>query len=194
MTFFRIKAVRNTRAIIYRQKGFTLVEMLIVVCIVSISVPVIVTLFSAVMRQQTQTMIVTQTRNQATAALQNIKTLIRNHAYTIHSDYPATDANAICTSQTDIQTPSRMVFRDEYEKSFYFELDSGVLASASSQLAAPVPLNFAPVTITHFEITCSRPSLYAAPIVNISFLVSHANNNFGTTTLPFQTRLRLRNK
>jgi prepilin-type N-terminal cleavage/methylation domain-containing protein len=177
-----------------RSLGFTLIEILIVISIIGITVPIIVTLFTAVMRQQLQTIKLVQTKDQADFALNALKTTIRNNAFSLHSGTPPTAVNQLCLDQTTLSTPSQMVFEDVHQESFYFEVTDGVLASGSSVLSTSRPLTSDPVTISDLVISCSRPSFFAAPLIHISFTATHQDTRLGTTSLPFQTRISLRNQ
>jgi len=177
-----------------KNRAFTLIEMLIVISIVGIAVPIIVTIFGAVMRQQIQTKKLVETKNQADFVLNSVKIIVKNHAFSLHNSFPASTENEICQNQSETQTPTSMVFEDLEGESFYFDLQEGVVASVSSVLAEPVELSSKPVAISDLVVSCSRSSFFASPLVRVSFTATHEDTRLGVVALPFQTRISLRNE
>ncbi len=171
--------------------GFTLIEMLIVIMIVAVTIPLLMTIFVSVIRQQARVLGVEETKSQADSAYSNIKLLIRNRAISVHSAYPATTANEICAAQTTAVSASPLVFKDIDGNSFYFSTVAGSIASHSSKLASAASLTSSPVVISNLTASCKRSGAAARPTVDISF---DATSPLIPFSLTYQATQQLRNR
>lgn len=171
--------------------GFTLVEMLIVMMIIAVTIPLLMTIFVSVIRQQARVLGVEQTKAQADSAYSSMKLLIRNRAISVHSAYPATSANEICNTQTTNQSANPLVFKDADGNSFYFSVSSGIIASHSSKLSSPATLTTSEVLMSNFTTTCRRAGTSSRPTVNISF---DATSPLIPFSLTYQATQQLRNR
>ncbi|MBI1863465.1 type II secretion system protein [Candidatus Microgenomates bacterium] len=179
------------------KRAFTIMEILIVMGIISIMIPVLFTVVFAVIRQEARVYALTTVKTQGDFILNSMKFNIRNSAISLHSAYPATDFNKVCTSASSTpiaQNP--LVLRDRQGNSFYYSLSGNAVASNSSVLATPLALTSAKVSVSGFSMSCNLPSQYSAPIVTISYTVNYVSAVAGETaaSLPYSTKIKLRNQ
>jgi prepilin-type N-terminal cleavage/methylation domain-containing protein len=154
-----------------RQSGFTFIEMLIVVAIISIIIPALFALFFAHVRAQSKVFQLQQVKENGDSALGIMETLIKDGAISIHSASPPTSGNEVCATASSSYSGT-LYFLDRSSTYFSFALSSGKIASSSSAMGTTVNLTNSKSTISSLAISCSRSSTYAEPLVSISFTVS----------------------
>ena len=160
--------------------------------IVAVTVPLLMTIFVSVIRQQARVLGVEQTKTQADSAYSTMKLMIRNRAISVHNAYPATSANEICTTQTTSVTANPLVFKDADGNSFYFSVaNDGTIASNSSKLTTPAALTTTPIVISNLTTSCKRTGSASRPTVDISF---NATSPLIPFFLTYQATQQLRNK
>lgn len=175
------------------KKGFTLIEVLVVVGIVSIIVPAVFGLFFAHLRAQSKVILLQEVKNNGDGALSIIEELVKRNAVSVHSATPPVTANEVCATSGSSYS-STMYFLDRNGDYFNFSLSSGKIASASS-IMSTVNLTNDKVQVTDFTLTCSRSSTYTEPLISISFTVSQANTASSpeqSASLSYQTKMKLR--
>ena len=174
------------------RSGFTLIEMLIVIMIVGMTLPLLMTIFVSVLRQQARVKGLEIAKSQADAAFSTMKTTIKSNATSIHSAYPATEANEICATQTTTPvTGSPITFKDRDGNSFYYNLAGDSIQYRISSDTGPKDLTATPAQISNFTVSCTRSNDIAEPVVAISFESTHQQIGFD---LPYTTKIKLRNR
>lgn len=177
------------------KKGFTIIEMLIVLTVVGILVPTTFSIVFVILRQQVRIYRVIETRRQGDYILSYIKDrLIRSNAMT-NLDGSVTycdDAgethnggNGSTVEFRDNQNNTYRIYRDGTTNSIIF--DNGSLASS---------LNTTTVSISDFNIQCYRRGEYASPLIGVSYTISFNDStpspSEGTVALQYQTKIKLR--
>ncbi len=175
-----------------KKKSFTFIEMIIVISIVSLVVPSIFAIIFTLIREQVKIVRTSIIKREGDYALNLMINTIRNNAYSIHTDAPATSSNEICKTKTDPATPSAaLYFEDESGNSFGYFLNNSGIASSSSTVTfvgtptptptgtiTPVPNTPTPTPpaitssntlIQNFLIGCDNTYAYGLPVVGISF-------------------------
>jgi prepilin-type N-terminal cleavage/methylation domain-containing protein len=179
------------------RKGFTFIEMMVVVVVLSVALPAIFTIALIIFRQQLKVFALQTVKREGDVALSVLQVNLKNSAVSVHTTYPATDANETCTATSAVPTTiSPMIFRDDFNNSFYFPLNGGSLSSASSVLGTPVSLTDPSVAIQNFTMSCNRPSTATTPIVSISYDVVYntaSTRTEDTAKLHYATKIKLRN-
>lgn len=164
--------------------------------IIGIMIPVIFTIVFAIVRQEARVFALHTVKSQGDFILNNMKFNIRNSAISVHSSYPATDANEVCTTASS--TPSALnplVLRDRDGNSFYYSVTSGTIASNSSKLATPLSLTNSKVSISGLALSCNLPAQFSSPIVTVSYMVNYSTaSGESPASLPYQTKIILRNQ
>ncbi len=183
------------------KKGFTFIEMVVVIATLLLALPTLFAIIFTVINQQTKIIRLTEVKRQGDYALAMMKNTIRNYATEIYSDQGLTAANIKCStagSTWDNISPNELYFKSSDGKwlRYYINMVSGInhIASASAVFTA-TNLTSDKVTINNFSIVCNRNILYSPPILNISFQVQYKTASTrpeDTASLNYQTAIKLR--
>jgi len=176
-----------------KNKGFTLIESLIVVGVIAIIIPALFALFFSHLRAQSKVYLLQQVKQNGDNALNVIETLIKENTISIHSGSPPTSGNQVCTDASSTYS-STMYFLDRSGSYFNFAVASNKIASSSS-VSSTVNLTSDKVAVTSFALSCAQGSSFSDPIVSVSFTVSQANSvnrPDESATLQYQTKMKLR--
>jgi len=184
-------------------KSFTLIELVIVIGVIAISLPVIFGLFFLNLQAQSRIYILQEVKRNGDYTLNVMQDIIKNRAYAIYSD-PGLSTE-VCSTKSGSGTPSNfttslpfpiMYFKDLDGRYFYFEVATNKIASRSAIISPdPYLLTNEKVSVSSFDLSCMRTSVFSPPIVSVSFTVSQA----GTSTrheekasLDYQTKIKLK--
>lgn len=190
------------------KNGFTLIETLIVIAVVSITLPVLISVIFILMRQQIKIYRLSQVKEEGDYVINLLESTIRDRAVTIHSGQPS-DANVVCqnTNYPLSGTVDNLYFRDEDRQWFGYLFENDSIASKSADLDNPPNvLTFALTSSkilvdSTFSISCSKNSVYSAASVLINFDICYDTGSGNCesirpqelVSLHYQTRIKLRN-
>lgn len=185
------------------KKGFTLIETIVVISVVSIMTPLIFSIIFGLTRQQTKIYRLSQVKKEGDYILNTLSTLIKNNAYSIHYAEPPIDNNERCKDIETFISENQLIFKDIREDWFKIEWNQAneKISSYSSSTNKTTYLNSSSVLINNFLISCSRKSLYSPPAVNISFDICYKTSTGKCTSnqteeiaiFRYQTKIKLRN-
>ena len=179
-----------------KKKGFTLIEMIVVITVVALVVPAIFSIIFGLIRQHTKIHRLSTAKTEGDLILNLAANTIRNNAITIHSSTPPNDVNMVCAGVGD-NSQAPLYFQDRMGEWFGFSLSSNTISSESSNLASPVALNSTNTTISDFVLSCTKSNLYSAPVVSFSFKICYgactSTRTEETVELNYQTKIKLRN-
>jgi prepilin-type N-terminal cleavage/methylation domain-containing protein len=176
------------------RRGFTFIEMMVVVVVLSVALPAIFTIALIIFRQQLKVFALQTVKREGDTVFNTIMVNLKNNAVSVHNGYIATDSNEVCTTSSYNGSP--IIFKDAYSNSFYFPLNGDTVSSVSSIPKATVNLSDSTVSLKNFLMTCSRPSSAAAPIITVSYDVVYKTSSTrteDTAKLHYATKIRLRN-
>ena len=186
-----------------KTKGFTLLEMLIVLTIVAIILPTVFAVVFVIMRQQVRIYRVVETRRQGDYILSFIKDkLIRSQQMNNHpAPYSTIHCSAAGSDFEDFSNGNNISFLDRDNVTRYRIYLDTATNNLNYEKVLPAPalttvLNNTSVAITNFEIKCYRRGTYSSPLISISYDVTFIDTTFtvqeGTSTFHYQTKIRLR--
>ena len=181
-----------------RKNGFTLVELLIGLSVISLIIPIVFSLFFLVLQSKAKILILQEVKKNGDYTLSTMQYFIKNRAIKIYNSDLKT--NEVCTTASGFSTPSSsdyVYFADADDNLFYFQLASGKVASYSAVISPnPQYLTNTKTTVSNLTITFSRSSTFSPPIVSVSFTVTNppsAVKHEEKATLNYQTKIKLRN-
>jgi type II secretory pathway component PulJ len=182
--------------------GFTLMETVIVIGLISLLLPVIFSIVFSITRQQAKVYILSQIKREGDNALNIIENLIRNNAVSIHADIPKS-GNTVCFDD-NLQHPdsgtsngSDFYFSDRSGEWFKFALSENEIASSSSIPNATIDLTSnLNSRITSYEINCDQTSSFTPPLVSIKFKIEQRQTESlraeDVASLEYATKIKLR--
>lgn len=174
-----------------KKKGFTLVEIIVVIAVIGVIIPALFAIIFAILREQIKIYQLSEVKRQGDFALTLMEGAIRNSAYSIYDQ--GTGGNPLCDDAGDSDPAA--YFRDTYDNWFRFYLSGTKLISDSAVVNASGDITNDRVTISGFSITCEKKASFTQPLVNIEFTVTAGN---GATrqeeraSMTYRTKVRLR--
>lgn len=183
--------------------GYTFIEIIIVIGIVSITLPIIFSLFFVNLRSASRIYSLQEVKRNGDTALSSIETFIKNDASKIVTEYLGNTemCDIPLLDLTPTPTPaSSMYFKNKQNADFGFELggtDHDKIASQSSSVGAISYLTNDKVSVTDLQFSCQSINSFSSPSVNVSFTVSKKVPTGAPmedqASLNYSTRIRLRN-
>ena len=176
-----------------KKKGFTMIEMLIVIGLFIILLPTIFAILSTILRQQLRMYKIVEAKRQGDAAMAFMKEKILRDGVSITSN---TGSQCFDASPPNNQytTSDGRWFRifNESGTSYYnfYQSAGGQINYYESNLNITAALTANTVRVTNFQISCFRRSLNSPPMIQISYTVTSTDNT-ATISLPYKTKVRL---
>lgn len=185
---------------IKKKSGFTLLETIIVIGIISLILPLIFSIVFSITRQQAKVYVLSTVKREGDNALSVIENLIRTNAVAIYSDQAL--STKVCTTISfDGDNGSSFYFSDKDGNWFNFKTttDNNLLkiASNSSTLNMAIDLTSTKNTqISSFNISCDQTSSTTSPIISIQFTIAQKQTNStrieDLASLNYSTKIKLR--
>lgn len=177
----------SPRASTIHDRGFTLIEFLVVLSIIVFLVPSLFGLMFALLRQQSRIIALQEVKRQGDLVYNHMKVSIKNSAASAYSDFGTTQ---ICvTSPTSVDNLGSMYFLDAASLNTYFGYKlNGTWLEYERTSAGVTALTNSSVTVSNLEMGCTKNSEFAPPLVNVSFTVTQPSNNI---SLNYKTLIKL---
>ena len=175
-------------------KGFTLLEVLIVTIIISLIIPMMASLFIVNIMSYSRVQILQEVKDNGDFVLDTVETKMRRDIRSIYSNAAATVE--VCTVTSSLDTPEsysgQLYFRDDDQAIFYLAEDSGVIEFTQNGDNQSLTNNL--VNASNLTMSCSRSSIFSNPIISIQFDVQQRSGAkfqdmaFLTFSTKFKTR------
>ncbi len=183
-----------------KSKGFTFIELLIVIGVISISLPIIFGLFFINIKVESKVYRLQQVKREGDVVLGTMESVIRQYARSIHSSSDVPDTNEVCTG-TNPTYSGDLYFKDQQGNAFRFYVNGDTIASESAKTATGGSDEIFSETstatkITNWTLSCLRTASFSPPLVTIQFTVSQNDNSSRVeeqASLYYQTTIKLRN-
>lgn len=154
------------------EKGFTLIEIIIVITILVIALPSLFAILFSILQQQTKMTRISVVKREGDYASTIMKNTLRNEVYHLYNDSPPTVE--ICTNESTGNSVSS--FGNRENSWFKYQVDNNsrlASTSASINISNPLYLTSTQVSITAFSITCSRINQFSPATIMFSFDVCY---------------------
>ena len=182
-----------------RIRGFTFIEMLVVIGIISVALPTLYAIFFIILQQQVKLIRLTEVKRQGNFVTNSIENVISRYASSIHTAIPA-DSNKVCAiTIPEVQTnySGTLYLKDKMSNYFYFNSTGNPekIASQSSIPNTSTDITSSKVITSNFSSSCSV-SGFSAPLAVYSFDICYnLNGSCGSAaekvSLHFQTTVPL---
>ncbi|MFH1826957.1 MAG: hypothetical protein ABH812_00790 [bacterium] len=178
--------------------GFTLMETVIVLGLISLILPIIFAIVFSITRQQAKVYVLSTIKREGDNALSIMENTIRNKAIAIYTNEDL--STPVCTSKDNNHESSDgtdFYLSDNSGEWFKFSQSSNQIASSSSIVNAEVDLTSSSNTrITSFNINCQYISDFSKPVVGISFTIEQKQTQYlkreEIASLNYSTKIKLR--
>ncbi len=184
-----------------KKKGFSLLEMIVVIGVLSIALPTLYAIFFIILQQQVRSVKLLEVKKQGTYVSDIMTTLIRTNTKNIYKSDKVTKICAIGT--TDSQSLSSMYFNDFSGNWFWFDEPSNNIASESAIGASPTVVTSLTSPNVMFPATspiafkCSSNG-YGTPIITVNYTLCYKDFQTGDCgtgdnliSLPFEITVSL---
>jgi len=169
------------------KKAFTFVEILVVLGIVSLTLPSLFAIIFTIFQQEARIYALKDVKQQGDYVLENIKFTIQQKALKIVDEDYENDVCPLLTSPTPTPAPQIHII-DNDQNTFVYFVDAYKIASESS-IGTRSYLTNSRVRIENPGFYCYKTNSFSPSVVVVSFDVS---NSAADITLPYRTSFKLR--
>jgi prepilin-type N-terminal cleavage/methylation domain-containing protein len=172
-----MKTEQRSRSRHHLQRGFTFVEVVVVLAILGIMMPVVFSILFTVAKQQSKIYKLSEAKQQGDFALAFMKSYIRDYGERIYKEDSFT--NEACTNveypdNDHISTTGTNFFftkKDTANDYFQFTLDGTSERLVFNDDGTKQDLTTGNVKVTNFSIACLRKTTTSLPFVIVSFTI-----------------------
>lgn len=188
----------------YFQRGFTLIELIVVVAVIGLALPALFAIVFSVLQQQVKVLRLSEIKRQGDTVLNIMTTAIRSNAVKIYADNTfGTEycSNTTTNSTSGATTGTNFFFRDKSDRWFQYYLSGTALIADTNGDYLNGNLTTSKVRIENFSISCIRGATYTGSIVTVQFDICYNNaacasgsaRNEEIAKLTYKTQVKLRN-
>lgn len=188
------------------RKGFTLIEMIVVIAVIGIVLPALFSIVFVVIQQQVKVLRLGEIKRQGDYVIDVVNTTLKSNAVGIYSDENL--ATELCTntpsSETNTLSNTRMSFKDKNGNYLQYLLSgSKRIQLLSNGPYATGDLTTDKLLISNFLIRCDRTVSFSPATITLSFSICYVgptdtacptNRSEEVTTLNYATKIKLRNQ
>lgn len=170
------------------KKGFTFIEILVVLAIISFTLPSIFAIIFTILQQETRIYALKDIKQQGDYALQNMKFNIQQKGMRVVDVTYTNDVCPILTSPTPTFAPRINIIDTELNTFSYFvDLDNKI--ASQSSVGGTSYLTNNRVKVQSFGFSCYRTGSFSPPVIISSFDIVDSSSIF---TLPYHSTFKLR--
>lgn len=185
----------NTK-IQYGEKGYTMIEMMVVIIIVGIVLPLVFSILYTIIQQQLKINRIVEVKKQGDYVLAFMKNKIESDAIRISSSTALADEKCTTTSPTYSSANGSFYFMNKLNQAFIYDASSGQLIQTNTATNLQTSLTTGKVVVKNLTFKCIKRSTLGSPLVQISFTVEYNNTTPNPrpeeiAILSYKTKLRL---
>ncbi len=177
--------------------GYTLIEMVVVIGVITIVLPALFSIIITILQQQSKIYQLQEIKRQGDNALTVMENLIRNRARTLSFSPNFDEANQICRSpQEETSGPyTSLYFKDDTGNYFQLYLNSAKITSQSAILNNIVnsDLTGSKIQVDSFSLSCVKRAEFSTPLISISFSLKYKDSSQDSPSMTYQTKVKMRN-
>ncbi len=173
------------------KKGFTFIEIVVVIAVISLALPALFTIIFTILQQQTKIMHLIEVKREGDYAMNVIENLIRNYGVSIQ----AADNSPVCADQTLSDTSFDHFVDNLNKNTFSFSVDGSNRIASSSSIMTTVYLTNTNVSVSGWSMTCTRSNKYSPPLIKMQFNIQYATTSTrpeDTASLNYQTAVQMK--
>lgn len=182
------------------KKGFTLVEMLVVIGILAFALPALITIVLGIVRQQFKINALKEVKRQGDLVLNSMKVNIKNYGQTAYNGVPSplsNPTNGICETTGTGSAPNGMYFLDINGNYFGFRLQGTTLnINENSTFVQGGNLTTNKVRVENLQLSCERTASFSSPVISVSYDVTYNTTSTrpqDNATFRYQTKIKIKN-
>lgn len=183
--------------------GFTLLEVIVVLLLISLVLPVLFNLLFLDMRARQKVYIIEKVKSNGDNALSTMEFLIQRRAQKIIAEEDQDISFCESFSEGLVDLGNKIAFLDENNIVFSFSSNqdtnfNGLTYNkiSSSSALTSIDLTDDTVSIENLSFNCIRPSNFSPPIISVSFTVKQVGESVfdeNIFSLHYATKIKLRN-
>ncbi len=185
-----------------RQKGFTLIEALVVVGIIALVLPAVFAIIFAIVREQAKVYALKQVKREGDFVISSMENTIRGYAAGIYNSQSLNqeecNPNAL-GQQNPYPTTlgdngNAFYFKDYNGNWLHYYLNGNSIAS-SSAVFSPTNITTSQIRVSSFQLQCNRTAQFSTPIITVSFQIALPSSSFqeNFAQLQYQTQIKMKN-
>ncbi len=181
-----------------KKKGFTYLEIIVVVGVIGLVLPALFAILFAIISQQTKLYALQEVKRQGDSALSIIENTIKKNAVGIYSDLNLTTEKCKDTDQSyNSIDGTTFWFKDKQGVAFKFYLGPKTDGDTTNSILLYTPTTNDSITPSNIDvstpisgifISCYRTGTFVPPIVTVQFIVTHIPTS---TSLTYTTKVKL---
>lgn len=180
------------------KKGYTLIEMLVVLVIISLTLPLIFTILSVILQQQLKIYRLIEVKKQGDFVMGFMKNKIATEALRISSQAnPVLERCTLTSPSYSAPGGTNFYLLNAANQPFRFIISGNQLMVNTVSTNTTSTLTTNSVIIRNLQFSCVKRSTLAVPLVQISFDIEYNNGTSApdaaeTAQLTYATKVRLR--
>lgn|SRR3989338_1673567 len=178
-----------------KKKGFTIIEIIVVIAVVGMTLPTIFSLMFLSFQAQNRVRALQNVKESGDYSFSVMQSLIRQFGHGIYKAADSSSINKVCGSTGESYT-GRLYFKDINDNFFSFSIDNNRIASTSGAIVYYLTPENVTAQEADFVISCERLTDFDPPLVTIDFTLTVGATQLryeDKAELRYQTKVKLRN-
>ncbi|NTU46946.1 prepilin-type N-terminal cleavage/methylation domain-containing protein [Candidatus Roizmanbacteria bacterium] len=172
-----------------RTRGFTMIELLIVIGVLALTFPLIFAVLFQILQQQARIYQLIEVKREGDFILNSVEYILKNRVATV---YNSTGVQ-VCTTGTGGIAVSGIHFKDKDNTDITYSL----VTSGSTHLFASnsAILTTAKTNVTNFSLSCTRTNTWSPPLISVRLVLENypkSSREKENISLDYRTKVKLK--